>query len=213
MFYAFTGVLIFVQGLFWLLPDSWSSFAPPKEFVLAVFLGSGLASFLTAASLLREGRVHAKAFRKGSQCSRHSEELAYDRCAICGRLFCEKCLVRVKPGWSSMIGFFRFNGVACKVCSHRRVKWSWLFGLSIWLVFLPPLLLFLNLNPVWFYPSLDLAQATSTARGATLAVVAVATMMTLGWWVGSKTWAMPSLSMHPEEIVNLETRIVVTSSP
>jgi len=209
--YVFGGVLSIVQGLYWLRPNPWTSFTPPTEFVLAVFLGAGLASFLTAAFLFRESQIHAEAFPKGSQCSLHSEELAYDRCAICGHLFCEKCLVRIKPTWYRTIGFFRFNGVACKACAYRRVKWSWLFGLSIWLVFLPPLLLSLNLNPMLLFSHLNPAQATARARDATLTGVVLASMVTLGWWLQGMTQVMPSLSKQPEEIVDMETRIVDSS--
>lgn len=206
--YVFGGVLSIVQGLYWLLPNPWTSFTPPTEFVHAVFLGAGLAGVLTAAFLFRENRVHAEAFPKGSQCSLHSEELAYDRCAICGQLFCEKCLVRIKPTWYRTIGFFRFNGVACKMCAYHRVKWCWLFGLSFWVIFLTPLLLFLNLNPMLLFSHLNPAQAAEAARYATLTGVVLASMMTLGWWIQGKTQVMPSLSKQPEEIVDIETRII-----
>lgn len=198
--YVFGGVLNIVQWLYW--PTL------PTEFVLLVFLGIGLASFLTAAYFFRESRVHAEAFPKGSQCSLHSEELAYDRCALCGHLFCEKCLVRIKPTWYRTIGFFRFNGVACKACAYRRVKWCWLFGLSFWLIFLTPLLLFLNWNPMLLFSHLNPAQAAEAARSATLTGVVLASMVTLGWYVQGKTQVMPSLSKQPEEIVDVETRIV-----
>jgi hypothetical protein len=206
--YVFGGVLSIVQWLYLLQPNSWASFTPPTEFVLAVFLGTGLASFLTAAFLFRESRVHAEAFPKGSQCSLHSEELAYDRCAICGQLFCEKCLVRIKPKWYRTIGFFRFNGVACKACAYRQVKWCLLFGLSFWLIFLTPLLLFLNLNPMLLYSHLNPTQAAEAARVATLTGVVLASMVTLGWYFQGKTQVMPSLSKQPEEILDIETRIV-----
>ncbi len=192
-------VLIFVQGLYyWFLDHPWTSIA------LAVSLAGGLASILTAVFLFRVSRVHAEAFSKGSPCSIHPEELAYDRCAICGQLFCSKCLVRIKPTWSRTIGLFYFNGVACKECAHRRVKWWWLSGLSIWLIFLPPLFLFINLNPMLFYPQSNPAEATLTG-------IVLAIMITLGWWLQIKTTVMPSLFQQPQEMVDIDTRIVEMS--
>ncbi|MDO8124072.1 MAG: hypothetical protein Q6364_06800 [Candidatus Hermodarchaeota archaeon] len=206
MFYALTSILILAQGLYyWLLPHPWASIAS------AIALAGTLGAILTAVFLFRESRVHAEAFPKGSQCSIHSEELAYDRCAICGQLFCTKCLVRIKPAWSRTIGLFRFNGVACKACAYHRVKWWWLFGLSIWLFFLPPLVLFINLNPMLFYPQIDPAEVIFLVRGATLTCIIIAIMMTLSWWLQGKTTVMPSLSQQPQEMVDIDTRIVEMS--
>ncbi len=199
MFYALTSILIFAQGLYyWSLPQPWTSIAS------AIALAGALGSILTAMFLYHESRVHAEAFPKGSQCSIHSEEMAYDRCAICGQLFCSRCLVRIKPAWIRTIGLFRFNGVACKACAHHRLKWWWLFGLSIWLIFLPPLFLFINLNPMLFYPQTNPAEATLTG-------IVLAIMITLSWWIQGKTTVMPSLSQQPQEMVDIETRIVEIS--
>lgn len=206
MFYALMSILIFAQGLYyWSLAPLWTPIAS------AIALTCALGSILTAAFLFRQSRVQAEVFPKGSQCTIHSEELAYDRCAICGQLFCSKCLVRIKPTWSRTIGLFRFNGVACKECAHRRVKWWLLFGLSIWLIFLPPLLLFLNLNPLLFYPHINPAEVVLVVRGATLTGIMLAIMTTLGWWFQSKTTVMPSLSKQPEELVDIQTRIIDSS--
>lgn len=205
MFYALSSILIFAQGLYyWSLPLPWTPIAA------AIALVGALGAILTAVFLFRKSRIHAEAFPKGSQCSIHSEELAYDRCAMCGQLFCSKCLVRIKPALSRTIGLFRFNGVACKTCAYHRVKWFWLFGLLIWLIFLPPLLLFANLNPMVFYPQIDPAEAIFRVRGATLTGIVVAAMMTLGWWLQGKTTVMPSLSRQPQEMVGIDTRIADT---
>ncbi|MDO8124965.1 MAG: hypothetical protein Q6364_11370 [Candidatus Hermodarchaeota archaeon] len=74
-----------------------------------------------------------------------------------------------------------------------------------------PLLLFLNWNPMLLFSHLDPAQAAEAARGATLTGVVLASMVTLGWWLQGMTQVMPSLSKQPEEIVDMETRIVDSS--
>lgn len=206
MFYALTSILIFAQGLYyWFLHNPWSLFAS------TVALAGGLGSILTAVFLIRESRVHAEVFLKGTLCSSHSEELAYDRCAICGQPFCSKCLVRIKPAWSRTIGVFRFNGVACKACAYHRVKWWWLLGLSVWLIFLPPMILFINLNPMLFYPQVNPAEVVFLVRGATLTGIIVAIMITLGWVLQGQTTVFPSLSQQPQEMVDFDTRIVERS--
>ena len=204
-FYALSSIFLFAQGLYyWFLPHSWASIAS------AIALAGAVGSILAAVFLFRESRVHAEAFPKGSQCSIHSEELAYDRCAMCGQLFCSKCLVRIKSAWTRTVFFFRFNGVACKSCAGHRVKWLLLFGISFWLIFLPPLLLFINLNPMVFNPLIDPAEAIFRVRVATLTFIVLAVMITLGWWLQGMTTVMPSLSRQPQEIVSIETRIAIT---
>ena len=79
------------------------------------------------------------------------------------------------------------------------------------MIFLTPLLLFLNLNPMLLFSHLNPAQATARARDATLTGVVLASMVTLGWWLQGMTQVMPSLSKQPEEIVDMETRIVDSS--
>jgi hypothetical protein len=205
LFYALTSILIFAQWCYYSsLPQPWAAIAS------AIAMAGALGSILTAVFLFRKSQVHTEAFPKGSKCSIHSEELAYDRCAMCGQLFCSKCLVRIKSAWSKTIWFFRFDGVACKACAEHRVKWLWLFGLLIWLIFLPPLLLFANLNPMFFYPQINPAEAIIRVRGATLTGIVLAIMITVGWWLRGKTTVMPSLSQQPQEMVGIDTRIVKT---
>ncbi|MFX1563350.1 MAG: hypothetical protein ACFFDP_08590 [Promethearchaeota archaeon] len=110
-----------------------------------VFVAMGIFCIINASLLFYDSRtIHKNPFPEESQCQKHPEQQAYDRCAICGKLYCPKDLVRIQQKtWGFSPGMFGFDGVACQKCAQNRVKQFSV--ISIIFLTIIPLLFFINI--------------------------------------------------------------------
>jgi hypothetical protein len=178
---------------------------PYLAFTSSLFIiGFGIFFIIVAIFLLYDSQsIHNDPFPEDSPSKMHSDQPAYDWCAICGILSCPQELVRIQQKfWGISPGMFGFDGVACQDCAQRRVKRY--FMISI-ILLLPAFSLFIFLGV-----SLIIAGPIYLAAvlGFIFGIV-VFGLVYLTAWLWRKEWQIVTtpLAQQPELMIPVNTRL------
>ncbi len=158
--------------------------------------------FFTGFLYHESRRIHRDPFPEESICSSQSERLAYDWCAICGRLACPDELIRIQQSLTSSYGMFSFDGVACHDCAQRRVKRYAILSPALFAIFFPlaliPLVSLLQMMP----PSFSIIVWT-------VLVVILSIIAIFGVWNWRRLFrkVITPLSQQPDLMISIKERL------
>jgi hypothetical protein len=175
------------------------------ELLPLLFLaGFGVYFIISAVFLFYDSQsIHNDPFPEDSSCKLHSDQPAYDWCAICGTLTCPQELVRIKQKfWGISPGMFGFDGVSCLDCAQRRVKRYFMISAIVFLLAFP-LLIFMGISLILG----GLVHLTG-AFGFIFGIVVFGLVCLIGWlwW---KIWQVVTtpLAQQPELMIPIKTRL------
>lgn len=158
--------------------------------------------FLTGIVYHDSRSIYRDPFPEGSVCSCQSERLAYDWCAICGRLACPDELIRVQQSLTSSFGVFGFDGVACQECAQRRVRRYAMVSIAVSVVIFP-----LAVIPLW-----SILQIIPQSFAIIVGIVLV-TIFSIIALFGERNWqrlfrkVRTPLSQQPELMISIKERL------
>jgi hypothetical protein len=169
-----------------------------------IIIGFGLYFVIGAILQLYDSQsIHNDPFPEDSSCKMHSDQPAYDWCAICGVLSCPQELVRIQQKfWGISLSMFGFDGVACQDCAQRRVKRYYMISI---ILILPTFLLLIFL-------SVSLIMAGPVYLAAILGFIFgifVFGLVCLTAWLWWKVWQIVTtpLAQQPKLMIPIKTRL------
>ncbi len=199
------GCLFTIMGIqYFLLIPTFLLF-PYLDFTVSLFIiGFGMFFVIVAIFLFYDSQsIHNDPFPEDSPCKMHSDQPAYDWCAICGALSCPQELVRIKQSiWGISLGMFGFDGVACQNCAQRRVKRYYMITIVL---FLPALSFFSLLGIILIMAGpIYLAAVLGFIFG--IVVFGLVCLIAYLWW---KIWqiATTPLAQQPELMIPIKSRL------
>ena len=198
------GFLFIIIGIqFFSLIPSFLIF-PYLAFASILFIiGAGIYFVIGAILLLYDSQsIHNDPFPEDSSCKMHSDQPAYDWCAICGTLTCPQELIRIQQKfWGISPGMFGFDGVACQDCAQRRVKRSSMISIIL-LVPAFSLFILLSISLIMAGP-IYLAVGVGFTFGTIVFGVVCLTI-----WLWRKVWQIVTtpLSQQPKLMIPIKSR-------
>lgn len=199
------GFLFIIIGIqFFFLIPSFLIF-PYLAFTSSLFIiGAGIYFVIGAILLLYDSQsIHNDPFPEDSSCKMHSDQPAYDWCAICGTLACPQELVRIQQKfWGISPGMFGFDGVACHDCAQRRVKRYFMVSIIL-LVPAFSLFIFLGISLIMGGPVY-----LAAGLGLTFGIIAFG-VVCLTAWLWWKVWQIVTtpLFQQPKLMIPIKSRL------